>query len=455
MQMDKKHLNKRNMEWFSKKNIYIYCCIIAVLSLTSYLAAFSIEISWILEARGNLPTPSYLLCAGFFVLFIASTILIHGLATNLPWGLLSWSTIIAVISIPELYLVIYMITQHWGLQSIHGLTELVSYLLRLIINCIALLCVIPTALNWRTEKRVKSQLESLANRLQLTTPLPDAQISAPIPSNIAMSGSIRSTSSRRSRRSLNMNGFNNLAFEPQGETLPCHEQDTTINSSSENEFNASIFGLNPSMYIGPPQNQVPVTKKTQSLLDLRFLFTPKSLTKQTKEDDFSKMNNFNNNNNTNEQAMSPNSTINRSKLEKKSRLTNLINSQSDQQQEPLYHTIESCSKDLRKDLGRNCVSLENLNNTKINTFYRNDHKLYGINLLQNYAIQQWPPPPNYGQYGIYPPVQPLFYYYPMNQYLNQYPGCQGYFNSYISANSRQSVGTNSTDDFRKYRDVAL
>lgn len=148
-----------------------------------------------------------------------------------------------------------MITQHWGLQSIHGLTELISYLLRLIINCLALLCVIPTALHWRSEKRVQKQLESLANRLQLTTPLPDAQISAPMPGHVinekTQSGSLRSTSSRRSR-----SGFSNLGFEAQGEMLPpVAAQDATLTSSSENEFNASIFGLNPSMYIGPPGGQ--------------------------------------------------------------------------------------------------------------------------------------------------------------------------------------------------------
>lgn len=47
----------------------------------TYLVAFSCEISWILEARGDLPIPAYLLCAQFFILFISSAILIHGLST--------------------------------------------------------------------------------------------------------------------------------------------------------------------------------------------------------------------------------------------------------------------------------------------------------------------------------------------------------------------------------------
>lgn len=148
-----------------------------------------------------------------------------------------------------------MITQHWGFESIHGLTELIGYLLRLVINVLALSCVIPTALHWRSEKRIQKQLESLANRLQLTTPLPDAQISSPMQGHVIIeknqSGSVRSTSSRRSRT-----GFSNLGFEAQGERLPpVSTQDATLTSSSENEFNASIFGLNPSMYIGPPDGQ--------------------------------------------------------------------------------------------------------------------------------------------------------------------------------------------------------
>jgi hypothetical protein len=79
----------------------------------TYLIAFSCEVSWILEARGDLPIPAYFLCSIFFVLFIASTILIHGLATGLSWGLFSWSIVIGSLAIPELFLVMYMTTQFW------------------------------------------------------------------------------------------------------------------------------------------------------------------------------------------------------------------------------------------------------------------------------------------------------------------------------------------------------
>lgn len=67
------------MTLFQNFDILIFCSILQI----SYLAAFSCEISWILEAHGNLPTTAYLLCSGYFTLFVASTILIHGLATVL------------------------------------------------------------------------------------------------------------------------------------------------------------------------------------------------------------------------------------------------------------------------------------------------------------------------------------------------------------------------------------
>jgi len=411
------------MEWLSRSNLLIYCCVAAVLSMTSYLAGFSCEIAWILEAKGNLPTASYLLCAGYFILFIASTILIHGLATQMAWGLFSWSTIIALMALPELYLVIAMVTQHWGFQSTHGLTELVSYILRLIINCFALLCVIPTAMRWRQDKRVRKQLESLANRLQLTTPIPNTT-----PSNYVTqaekNGSIRSTTSRRSK--LSDNCFDNPVFQPQ-ENLPVEG----LSYPSDSEFNASIFGLNPSLYIGPPVPAEPLSKRTQSLLDLRFIF-PTSKGKSTKNDgDQSKLNNNISDNNL--------------------KITNMLNTVN--ADEPFYHTIEpmyngSSEKD-PKGLSRNCVSLENLNN--ISRLYRND-LMYGNNLLQNYAMH-WQQVP----YG-YPNTHPYAAYYYYGFPPTFAPA--GYFAGYQDlrtnqVNSRQSLGTNSTDDFRKYRDVAL
>lgn len=63
-----------------KMQIYLTTFGYALFQVT-YLGAFSCEVSWILEAHGDLPIYAYLLCSGYFIMFIASTILIHGLAT--------------------------------------------------------------------------------------------------------------------------------------------------------------------------------------------------------------------------------------------------------------------------------------------------------------------------------------------------------------------------------------
>lgn len=78
-----------------------------------YLGAFSCEVSWILEAHGELPFAAYTLCTLFFVMFVATTILIHGLVSGLCWPLFAWSGVIGLLSIPELVLVMLMTTQHW------------------------------------------------------------------------------------------------------------------------------------------------------------------------------------------------------------------------------------------------------------------------------------------------------------------------------------------------------
>lgn len=142
------------------------------------------------------------------------------------------------------------------------------------------------------------------------------------------------------------------------------------------------------------------------------------------------------------------------------KLTNLNTNQINEISEPFYHTIDALatnkppSKNL-SNLGRNCVSLENIG--AATQLYRNEINLYGNNLLQNYAMQWeqlsagyiYPPyiysyPYGYYGYPIYQPPMNNVYYGPGNGNGND-----------SRTNSKQSLRTNSTDDFRKYRDVAL
>lgn len=169
--------------------------------------------------------------------------------------------------------------------------------------------------------------------------------------------------------------------------------------------------------------------------------------------------------------------------------------------DPIYQTISS-EKGSAKALGRNCISLENLRTLTI----KNDLNNYGNNLLQNasnelmcssggaggapmssgyYILPTFPPPPPTRNFAVYPTDIPGYaakfmfappphpaamhhpharmppQYYPPNyhrmppQFTNYagYPNPNPYMNV-SNTNSRQSIG-NESDDYRKYRDVAL
>lgn len=130
----------------------------------------------------------------------------------------------------------------------------------------ALLCVIPTALRWRRERQIMSQLENLASRLHMTSPdipgsLPPAAASAALS---RINDSMRRRSSARKRRlSQSTGGYDNHGFVPiigqSTNDAKHHQPQITLPIfpymygmyPSQNEFNASIFGLDPSHLIGP------------------------------------------------------------------------------------------------------------------------------------------------------------------------------------------------------------
>lgn len=139
--------------------------------------------------------------------------------------------------------------------------------------------------------------------------------------------------------------------------------------------------------------------------------------------------------------------------------------------DPIYHTISS--EKGAKALGRNCISLENLRTLTI----KNDLNSYGNNLLQNhngqpnyYILPTFPPPPAPHHYFSHKPhpqfvygppfIQPQFVQPPFfHQNYRPFTNYGGYTNpnpysNLSNTNSRQSVG-NESDDYRKYRDVAL
>ncbi|XP_068144393.1 uncharacterized protein Rcd6 isoform X1 [Drosophila tropicalis] len=481
--------NDRIMERFIKANLFIICCVAAGLLLIVYLGAFSCEVSWLLEAHGDLPFAAYTLCSLYFVMFVATTILIHGLVSGLCWPLFAWSGVIGLLSIPELVFVMLMTTQHWGLQSVHGLTELTSYLIRLIINCFALICVIPTGIKWRRETQVLSQLQGLATRLSLQTPAPSVPMSK--------------ADSRRSSQRMG-GGFENAGYQicdetklPLGPGLSLNNQQVGGSQifGSQNEFNASMFAPalaqqfnNASQMMQQQRSGVGsgnASNRAQSLMDLRCtlpgMYNPRhALDLEDKNAKYFNITIDDLKNNLQDSRRRPSPP-------------SLIGSTSN---DPIYCSIEpkqmtppptnqqrprgSHKQPPPAKLSRNCISLENLDGiSKV----QNDLANYGNNLLQNYTQQQ--------QYylamlleqqhlhqqhqlqqaaGIYRRpsacsstngfagtvlAQPL-HRRGSQQQLQYYGGFgyANYANPYITANSKLSLG-NESDDYRKYRDVAL
>ncbi|KRF78564.1 uncharacterized protein Dvir_GJ18850, isoform D [Drosophila virilis] len=474
--------NERIMERFIKANLFIICCVAAGLLLIVYLGAFSCEVSWLLEAHGELPIAAYALCSLYFVMFVATTILIHGLVSGLCWPLFAWSGAIGLLSIPELVLVMLMTTQHW---SVHGLTELTSYLIRLIINCLALICVIPTGIKWRRETQVLSQLQGLATRLSLQTPAP----------------SVPMTKADSRRSSQRLGGFENAGYQLCDETkLPLGAGHLNNGNAgqlfgSQNEFNASMFApaLAQQFSNGAQRSSGSGNgnggHRAQSLMDLRCtlpgMYNPRHVLDT--EDKNAKYFNITiddlKNNLHDSHRPSPPS---------------LIGSTSN---DPIYCSIEpkqltpppptqlrhhqqqgQRGKSPPTKLTRNCISLENLDGiSKVH----NDLAAYGNNLLQNYTQQQqyylamllnnplqqqaaaaaaanlYRRPSACSATGscsvLAQPLQRRGSQHQQQQQHIQYYGGFGYANyanPYITANSKLSLG-NESDDYRKYRDVAL
>lgn len=88
------------------------------LSQLLYLIAFSIELSRILDTKRSMnnEASSVLLCVIYFALFLSATILINGLATQMSMGLLIWSLIISVLTIPELIIIMMQFWVSWNVK---------------------------------------------------------------------------------------------------------------------------------------------------------------------------------------------------------------------------------------------------------------------------------------------------------------------------------------------------
>lgn len=243
-------------------------------------------------------------------------------------------------------------------------------------------------------------------------------------------------------------------------------------------------------------------KRTQSLLDFRHIMSSKinlpptrsktpitdlDATDGTTANSSEYQQHLNNTSNQTHNSNMINSNNTRSENNRKTTIPNVrnknfnvnVSSTSNEEEkqlivgEPIYQTISS---EKGAKLGRNCISLENLRTLTI----KNDSNSYGNNLLRNngqeslpyYVLPAFPSNhsgsniPQYMHFmlGSTFPMQQSHMIPPQASYFHQ--NCRMPFTNYggyanpnpysnlSTRNSRQSIG-NDSDDYRKYRDVAL
>lgn len=172
-------------------------------------------------------------------------------------------------------------------------------------------------------------------------------------------------------------------------------------------------------------------KRTQSLLDLRFVQTTTRIVQRSKDkSDSVSLNSY-------DMRLQKN-------LAKDSKMK--AAAQRSGSKEHIYHTMEAPHK---KSLGRNCVSLENLG-----VFVTEDAFTGATNgsaFPPSYPHHMQPMYPCFYYNSPFPPLQQQPhqpFYMGFNSYLAHQNSA--YFNSSSLGNSKQSL-----DDYRKYRDVAL
>ncbi|KAF5270871.1 hypothetical protein FQA39_LY08316 [Lamprigera yunnana] len=232
----------------------------------AFLIAFGFELLWILESEAALPTAAVLLCIGYFTLALFAAILVHGLATKNTVCLIVWMFAVSVLIFPEAGMVIYMSIQYWRIESQYGITELLCWFARILINVIEIIMVQSLYSIWKEEELVAKRLRDL----NVMIPIPrDASLnsmhnSIPAYQNNGFEGSIENLSNNFKRvgstsHLWNSNIPNNLTSMPFNTYQFC---------TTQSEFNASIFV--PSFINEDLQISLPA-KKAQSLLDLRTI----------------------------------------------------------------------------------------------------------------------------------------------------------------------------------------
>ncbi|XP_045460863.1 uncharacterized protein LOC123671189 [Harmonia axyridis] len=255
-----------------------FCCGVPIAAgfftvylLIAYLIAFAFELLWILESSSNLPVAAVLLCAGYFTMALFAALLVHGLATKNTLCLIAWMFAVTILTFPEAGLVFYMSVQYWKVQSLYGLTELICWFVRIVVNVVQLVLVQSLFTMWKDEELVDKRLRELNVQGVPVQMEGSATLNSQYYQNNAYAQSVESLNSIGIKRTLPSSHIWNGANMPNNINVPLENYYFTTQS----EFNASVFVPNQA----DPDDSVPMSKKSQSMMDLRALDDNTSLSR--------------------------------------------------------------------------------------------------------------------------------------------------------------------------------
>ncbi|KAL3285662.1 hypothetical protein HHI36_000194 [Cryptolaemus montrouzieri] len=355
----------------------------------AYLIAFAFELLWILESSSTLPAAAILLCAGYFTMALFAALLVHGLATKNTLCLIAWMFSVTILTFPEAGLVIYMSVQYWRVESIYGLTELICWFVRIMVNVVQLVLIQSLYTMWKDEELIMKRLRGLnvhAVPVQMErTPTLNSQYYQ----NNAYAQSMESLNSIGMKRSISSSHVWNGAGTPNNMSLPLENYFYTTQS----EFNASVFIPNPPN----AETLVPISKKSQSMFDLR--------------------------------AMDDNASLSQYRLSRWNPIALGPPAVTNSVENPSYNLSLRSNRQQRPKLSR-FASVDALDSTDENSHIIKNRTGFYAQPIENYGV----------------PI----YYGPLDG-----PDFLIYKKQLDKLTSKNSLSNTSVDDVQKYRDVAL
>lgn len=111
------------------------------------------QAKWALESLQTHLTISYLAVSVlYFIMFLASLVLITALILRSTFFLLVWMCVMTTMYLPEFGLIVYVSLYSWGIETRNGQTELIFYLLRAALNVIFVFRSHKLFKDWNYEK---------------------------------------------------------------------------------------------------------------------------------------------------------------------------------------------------------------------------------------------------------------------------------------------------------------